>query len=228
MKLKIVLAAAVILIGQSLKAQTETKVRKRNVALGLSLFGGTGKIFYRNPDQYLVAKPDIFNFDKKKTNNDLRIGIDVKIDLTEQFGLSTGCLFIRERNFWYYQYDNNPLITARDIYRRIGLPIRFDFRFTKKHLAPFLSLGAMPVYRLRQTQMHSSEYNGLVVSTKDFIVESDKSRIEVPFQIGCGLDVRLEKLRLQVFPLYEFAFEHDGYNSFNHTLGLALSLSYRL
>lgn len=226
MKLRIVLAALVIFCGPVLNAQTETKEKKHPVFIGLNLFGGTGKIFYRYP--LPNEKPGIFNYNKKETNSDLRIGIDVKVKMTNQLDLTTGLVVIQETKFWYFVWYNGSFMTVKDVYRRAGIPLRLDLRIVDKKLSPFVSVGTMPTFQLKQVQSAHANTQGFSVKSEEVEVILNHNRVETLFQIGAGLDANFKKMKFQVFPLYEFSFWRRGNQEFNHTLGLALSLSYRL
>ncbi len=226
MKLIIVLAALAILTGSASNAQTENKEKKHPVFLGLHLFGGSGKVFYDQP--FPEERPGILNFDRKEKNTDFRLGVDVKVKLTEHLRLCSGLTYIKEKKFWYYSDYYSPLVTVKEIFIRTGLPVRIEARTGKKKVSPFLTLGVMPTFRLHDVQVHQAYYQGLLLTSGEILVKNSNGRFETQFQIGGGLDVSVDRLVMQVFPLYEFSFWTRGYKEFNHTLGLALSLSYRL
>ncbi len=100
-------------------------------------------------------------------------------------------------------YEKGPAYdpSVRYVYhfRFIDVPLRLDYYFSKKKIAPFISTGIstnVAIGQLTTTFNPNAFYNE---NSQGF------SSINLQFQLGAGVDITFEKSRLRISPLYRLS-----------------------
>ncbi len=245
-----------VIIVYTFNGLAQEQLKAKRFYLGFSFFSSYSKTFYPdnifdnpgiNYSSYSAAGPGF----KQKQLVPYKFGLDFKIKITKRFFLSTG-FFVDILETKCSQpmslIDNTSGsngIYATMIYPRLDfstkftyfeIPLRFDLRFTDKALSPFLTFGGYTgiLYKAKYSHETFSNLTGLPdeSSTSTSYFESKQllvNQMYSNFQLGFGLDANIKKLKLQIFPCYDFGFlaqEIAGKSyTFRHRIGGAISIT---
>lgn len=103
----------------------------------------------------------------------------------------------------------SPLVHYRYNYRYIDIPLRIDYYFNKKKIAPFITTGISTNIFVT----HSTNYYPVSAPEYTYGETYNFSAVNLQYQLGAGVDIALKHSRLRIFPIYRISI-------FKPTLGI--------
>jgi hypothetical protein len=206
---------------------------KRRVYLGLSVSSYYQKIFIDQSPYFALYMPQQLV--------PLRCGVDIKVKITPRFSVGAGLVADIQRQTANYLINKtvspNEIAKMEQTVRTIsiGLPLRADFRLTRGRVAPFVTGGWFSSMYVEQS-MRTDVTWGDGHQTSDLVKvtrRKEDQQLLMLIQLGAGLDIELNRFKLQLFPLYEGGIDifHQkvlGKTIYQHRIGGMLSVYYNL
>ncbi|HOZ86568.1 MAG TPA: outer membrane beta-barrel protein [Bacteroidia bacterium] len=217
----------------SVLAQEIAGPKPPRVYLGASVSFGYAKVFY--PDA-----SGAYGHTSYQPSVPVRTGIELKIRLTDQIHLSTGFQYDLvgqkiEETYTQYQVSVPGQMQSFKYKATLGymeLPLRIDLRFSKSKFSTFLTAGgyAGVFFRGKSSYEYKATGGAPFNYSNELHYNSSatlRSQMYSNLQLGYGLDLTINQLKMQFYPLYEagLAKFNNGY-IYRHRLGAALSVLY--
>jgi hypothetical protein len=217
-----------------LEGMTQDSLVKRRVYLGFSFSSYYEKIF-TGPSVFPLASY------MRRQQAPLRAGVDVKVRITQRFSLGTGLVADISRQVQDYlpggilRPDDIAKIHSKYIALSIGLPMRADYRVTTGQVAFFVTGGWYSSMFVEQAIGNEITYGDGHKRTDNqkYTRRKGDQQLLILLQLGAGLDINLNRFKLQLFPLYEGGMDilyqsTFGTSYYQHRIGGMLSVYYNL
>ncbi|HXU25661.1 MAG TPA: outer membrane beta-barrel protein [Bacteroidia bacterium] len=141
-------------------------------------------------------------------------GLDFAYQLSKHFTLSLGVLYSSmgyntKQEEFEFGPPNNTVAHGYSTYKYnyITVPIRADFYFTRKKIAPFVTLGASANFFVNEKSTQYITYNDGHTDTQSFSGNnSGLSKCNLQAQAGAGVDFTLGKSHIRIFPIFRMSF----------------------